>query len=505
VPFLILVAVAAAAGADDWLAPSLRDHLLGLGPAIMGLTIGPVLVHAHRVRRDPALLYAAVAAIAIGAVATVYLSAAAGTAYLATTRTDLGGVGERIASATPLWFAIGWLAACVALAFATPWRDRRGRRPVRAWLVASLALVVVAVGLVAAYTADLTPSQLNLAMQLLAGVTLVVGILACVRAIRAEANAYLLRWVSAAAIAFALASVVAAIVVASATEAWVRDRLADLADLGVGFQVQFSILTMTGLAFLLAGTLASERVHASRMRRATDRAAEVMGGRAEIAATIAHDVRGPVGTIKGLATTTRKSYDRLGDPERLEFIGMIEQESTRLMRLVDQVAMALKIDAGALDLTRRVQAVRPLIDQAIRAIEVGERTIEVGGDRDIAARLDTRWFIEAIAQGIDNALRFSPDVTLVTVTVSSHTDMGLVVLDIIDRGPGIPAEQRERLFEKFVRWRPAGYEDRTGTGLGLFITRGILAVHDGTAELIDGPGGGTMLRLRIPAEEERIG
>jgi signal transduction histidine kinase len=83
--------------------------------------------------------------------------------------------------------------------------------------------------------------------------------------------------------------------------------------------------------------------------------------------------------------------------------------------------------------------------------------------------------------------------------------MGLVVLDIIDRGPGIPAEQRERLFEKFVRWRPSGYEDRTGTGLGLFITRGILDVHDGTAELIDGPGGGTMLRLRIPAEEERIG
>jgi signal transduction histidine kinase len=470
-----------------------------LGPAILGLTVAVVDAHAFRVRRDPALLYGSLAALSIGAVSAVFSLGEAATVYRAAIP-DQDQYVARLGAAGLIWFAIGWLGACVALMLATPWRDRRGRRPIRAWAVTLLFAAPVAIGMVAAYAVWPTTSQRTAIVGSLAAITVVVGSVACVRALRAGGNAHLLRWMAPATLAFVLASAAAAAFAASRTVAWAQDELADLA---FGLQVELTVLTMTGLGFLLAGTFATERVQASRMRRATDRAAEVMHGRAEIAATIAHDVRGPVGTIKGLATTTRKSYERLGDAERLEFIGMIEQESGRLLRLVDQVAMALKIDAGTLDLTRRVQPVRPIIDQAIRAVEVGDRTIEVGGDRDIEASLDTRWFTEAIAQGVDNALRFSPDVTLVSVT--AHADMGVVVVDIVDRGPGIPVDQRPQLFGKFVRWRPTGYEDRTGTGLGLFIARGILEAHGGSAELIDGPGGGTMLRLRVPSEEERVG
>ena len=83
------------------------------------------------------------------------------------------------------------------------------------------------------------------------------------------------------------------------------------------------------------------------MRRATrPGASEITGGRAEIASMIAHELRGPVTTVKGLATTGARHYDSLGDAERREFFELIDQESRRLLHIVDETSMALKIDAG---------------------------------------------------------------------------------------------------------------------------------------------------------------
>jgi signal transduction histidine kinase len=84
------------------------------------------------------------------------------------------------------------------------------------------------------------------------------------------------------------------------------------------------------------------------MRRVTDRAQEITGGRAEIASMIAHELRGPVTTVKGLATTGARHYDSLGDPEKKEFFELIDQEARRLLHIVDETSMALKIDAGTL-------------------------------------------------------------------------------------------------------------------------------------------------------------
>ena len=86
---------------------------------------------------------------------------------------------------------------------------------------------------------------------------------------------------------------------------------------------------------VIVGFLAPQRSEASRARRATDRAQEIMGGRAEIAAMIAHEVRGPVSTVRGLAGTALSHYDRLDDDERRELLGLIEQESRRLLATVD--------------------------------------------------------------------------------------------------------------------------------------------------------------------------
>ncbi len=74
------------------------------------------------------------------------------------------------------------------------------------------------------------------------------------------------------------------------------------------------------------------------------------------------------------------------------------------------------------------------------------------------------------------------------------------VIEVTDEGPGIPAAQREEVFQRFTRWRPRGYEEQPGNGLGLFICRGLVAEHQGEMSVEDGPDGGTMLRVRLPLE-----
>jgi two-component system sensor histidine kinase KdpD len=251
-------------------------------------------------------------------------------------------------------------------------------------------------------------------------------------------------------------------------------------------------------ALLLVGLLIRQREESSQMRRATDRAQEVMGGRAEIAEVLAHEVRGPAASIKSLAATTAGSYDRLSDAERREFVGLIEAEARRLLDTVSQASLALKVDAGTLGFVRRPLDLAGVVEEAIDAAGVSDRAVKAELDPGITVPGDRLHLGEAIRQAVSNADRFSPPGAEIGVRVSA--DGASAVVEVLDRGPGIPPERREEVFGRFVRWRPDGFEDRQGAGLGLFICRGIVREHGGDVT-VEGPdGGGTMLRIRLPRE-----
>lgn len=442
---------------------------------------------AYRDRRDPGLLFVSVGASAVAVqyalwhvlIPIVWTSSRSGVpAYLA------GAVYGATAGAFVL---------VVCLGLAAPWRDRRGRPAVRPAVVAGIAGGAVAAFdllLLLVRPADPIPAFLAGGVHARVLPTLSVAVIAAaaVTVVHTFDRPGWYRWVAGAAAATGVAAIGTAVTYL-ATPRWTTY-------LGISWQ---NVMPAVAAALLLGGVVAVDRADVTRMRRASDKAAAVLAGRSEIASVIAHDVRGPASSIKSIASSLRANYGRLGDAERLEFVGMVEHEATRLLQLVGQMSLALKVDAGSLDYQRRVQPVGPIVTQAINDAELTDRTVEVDVSTPAAADVDARWLAEAIGQGIDNATKFSPEGSPVRIAIL--TDQDDVVIQIADEGPGVPPEVRDEVFEKFARWRPPGNEDRPGSGLGLFITRSIARELGGDAVLGSAARGGTILRIRIPKKD----
>ena len=480
----LFAGTAAAAAALATAAPSWDPRLtIGVLAAAAAASLAVTLMAWARYRdsRDPqALLLAG----AFGAV-TVQLGFAI--RWHLDTDTAIGLVGGAEAAAPFFALQVGWVIAATCCLLAVPWWDRRGRPPLR-WtvVIATAALVVVVTDWVAAVAA---PPMFEVGRDgvgvIVTAPAVAVLVVAAWRHLSTPRRSPVYRW-TGVALLLAIPWAVAAY---------------DDPGIGLGWVQPADGLLIAVPLVALGGLLAAQRIDSSHMRRATDRAEEVLGGRAEIASMIAHDVRGPVGSIASLASTTITSYDRLDDAQRLEFIGLIRSEAARLLRLVDQIALALKVDARTLDYSFTTQPLQTVVRRAVDDADTGEHPLVVETDDAVLVSADPRWLTQAIGQGVDNAARFSPAEAPIRVTL--RADGRQAVVEVVDQGPGIPADKREDVFARFSRWRPHGYEDRTGSGLGLFLCRSIVREHGGDASLDATPNGGTILRVRLPTEEIR--
>lgn len=234
-----------------------------------------------------------------------------------------------------------------------------------------------------------------------------------------------------------------------------------------------------------------------------ERAREVLEGRAEIAARLAHELRGPVSTLRGLAGTTLAHYDGLSDDDRREFLGLIRHEAERLESLVEQIALALRLDAGSLRFDIRRRDLAQVVQTAVDGADAGDHPLEVEVTGPLEAPIDVTHVGFLVRQLVDNAAKFSPAGSPITVRLVHDGNDALI--EVTDVGPGIPGDRREAVFERFADQRPQGYEDRPGAGLGLFICRAVARAHRGDASISDGPEGGTMLTVRLPLEDRMAG
>ncbi|HSJ51300.1 MAG TPA: HAMP domain-containing sensor histidine kinase [Actinomycetota bacterium] len=222
-----------------------------------------------------------------------------------------------------------------------------------------------------------------------------------------------------------------------------------------------------------------------------------LADRAETVSKLSHELKNPLMAIKGLASTGARMYEQLGDDEKREFFQLIDEESARMKRVVEQAATALKVDAESILYEFLEEDLGELVEETAAATPRGDHSVSVDAAREIIVLADRRCLTEALDNLLDNAAKFSPPDAPIEVTVR-HGSPGTGVIEVADRGPGIPAERAEAVFERFGSWRPAGYEETPGAGLGLFVARAHVLAHEGRVDVLERDDGGTILRVTLP-------
>ncbi len=232
--------------------------------------------------------------------------------------------------------------------------------------------------------------------------------------------------------------------------------------------------------------LVAEAEHAQALREA-DRLKDAL------LASVSHDLRTPLTAIKALA------HDIAGAGD--ERAAVIEQQADRLNEMVADLLDLSRLNAGGIAMRPEINTAEDLVGAAIQQVAGALDGREVRTDLDLSqpvpvGRFDFVHSLRILVNLIDNAAKYSPRERPIDLTVGS--DGAMLSIAVLDRGPGVPAPERERIFEPF--YRPAGVApDARGSGLGLAIARRLAEAQGGTLAYADRPGGGSAFTLHLPA------
>ncbi len=221
--------------------------------------------------------------------------------------------------------------------------------------------------------------------------------------------------------------------------------------------------------------------------------------RTDFVANISHELKTPVGAMSLLAETLADVDDF---PTARRLAGKVVRESTRLARTIDDLLELSRIELGG-EPVRDVVALRSVVEDAVERVnQLAElRGVRVVVDRSIAdTRLvgDRRQLVSAVANLLDNAVKYSADGD--PVTIGAANDGQWVDVIVADRGMGIGQQHLERIFERFYRVDRARSRDTGGTGLGLAIVRHVAVNHGGEIFVHSEEGQGSTFTLRVPAD-----
>jgi PAS domain S-box-containing protein len=226
--------------------------------------------------------------------------------------------------------------------------------------------------------------------------------------------------------------------------------------------------------------------------------------RADFVATVSHELRTPLAAIYGAAVTLRRPDLKLEQALRDRLLAVVADESERLAQIVNDVLLASHLDSGQLQ--SKIERVDPtkvtehVVDVARTHLPEGV-TIEVEAPKRVpAVAADEQQLVQVLGNLVENAIKYSPDGGPVTIKLT-HSPRS-VRWAVSDRGLGIPASERRRIFEKFYRLDPNMTRGIGGTGLGLYICRELVHRLDGRIWVeANGRRGSTFL-VELPAVEQ---
>jgi two-component system sensor histidine kinase KdpD len=252
------------------------------------------------------------------------------------------------------------------------------------------------------------------------------------------------------------------------------------------------------LGRLIDVAIERERVAEAAAETEAARRAEV--SRTAILHTVSHDFRSPLTAITTAGSALRAPG--VSDAERLELLDVIESEAARLAELMSDLLDLSKIQAGAVAPQADWCDLQDVVASAAAHAGGGERVQFAMPAELPLVRADAAQLERVFSNLIENALKFSPAQEPVRITAG--TGGGRVTVRVIDRGRGIPARDRARVFEPFFRIRDVGAGARSGSGLGLAICRGFVEANGGQIVLQSGSGQGTAFAVSFPIARQPV-
>jgi signal transduction histidine kinase len=221
--------------------------------------------------------------------------------------------------------------------------------------------------------------------------------------------------------------------------------------------------------------------------------------RSAVVSNASHELRTPLTGILGSAQNLRDGLAGALTSAQQEYVQMIESDSGRLIRVVNELLEWGRLQSGHIELQRAPVALYPLLDEVFTLMRPAAQrkavTLELAGDPGARVEADADKLKQILINLVDNAIKFSRPDSRVCVRAEQSAHALRVCVE--DQGPGVPAEDVPRLFERFYRGRAAS--TAPGSGLGLAIAKNLARLHGGDITLETVPGRGSAFTLKLPA------
>jgi K+-sensing histidine kinase KdpD len=269
----------------------------------------------------------------------------------------------------------------------------------------------------------------------------------------------------------------------------------------VMFGVMFFVAVVISRLTQQAREQAEAREQLAREAQRSQLEVETERLRNALLSSVSHDLRTPLGVITGSASTLLSDDGVLTDAARRDLLATVYEEAERLNRLVANLLDMTRLASGALRVVKEWHPVDELVGVALARVEsrLAGRQVDVQLPAELPpVAVDAVLVEQVLINLLENAAKYTPKNSALSITAHASTSPrgAEMIVEVADVGPGIPVEERTRIFEKFHR---LGHErEGISAGLGLAICRGIVEAHGGRIWVDARSGGGSAFRLSLP-------
>jgi signal transduction histidine kinase len=253
---------------------------------------------------------------------------------------------------------------------------------------------------------------------------------------------------------------------------------------------------LTRLADQVALVAFHAQLHAERAETVA-RLRELAELKSDFVAIASHELRTPLTGIRGFASLLMDNFDALSLEEVREYLSIIDGQSQRLVRLVEDLLVVSRLEGGRLRLKVEEVQLRPFLQNLVASfVDEADRITLNGPEEPALVRIDPDRVEQILRNLVQNALKFSPPNE--EVMISGRRTARGVDFEVADRGMGIPADELANIFDRFHQAGDGGRREREGVGLGLYIAKRLLDEMGGEITVESTPGQGATFRIRIP-------